>query len=455
MSQKRLVGTPWDAALTQPFVGSALPRMPGVPLGVYTQLKSPFIFDPYWAHRLEIVNSQVFLITGNKNAGKSTLMKTIALRLGGRRGRDLGDGRTQQMRLRINDRKIEDRDPEFLQVVEHLEGEVLQLNRHASINVFDPKMEMGQLDVVEAAVNICEMVSGISPLPRFQNLALRVGVWKMLKEREREASPEALEAKLLGLGMDDVVDYYHETNPDATRINITDALFQEDAMICAMNMGELLHGSFGGIFGGHRSLRDALSSHVLLLDWTGVPEKARTLLAAMLWKWQEIAQRRGDHELIPDLFFSDEEHQALRNLMYVRFMSASLKEARALRTAFFMSTQHETDLTMAGDPGTEIRRLSESIGLSIGGRFIAQQPEKQEILDLYRDLGFSEPDAKSLPALRKGYFFFHAPNYPPVPFRLDLTATEKELVKTDSAVRSMTTGLNDDPINQGAVLLGS
>jgi hypothetical protein len=301
-------------------------------------------------------------------------------------------------------------------------------------------MKMNELDVIEAAINICEMVSGVSPLPRFQSLALRIGIWKMFKDQRDKASPGMLEAKLLGLTQQDIEGYYKDSNDAVSDINLPWEHIQYDASLTANFVGEVVHGGYGSIFGGESSLRDVLSHPVVLLDWTGVSERARTLLSSMLWKWQETAQRNADHDLIPDLYFSDEEHQALGNLMYTRYMSASLKEARARRTAYFMSTQHETDLTMAGEPGTEIRELSESIGLGIGGRFITQQPNKEKVLDLHRELGFSELDTKALTGLRQGHFFFMAQGYPPVPFRLDLTPIEKELVDTESAVRSMTTG---------------
>jgi hypothetical protein len=437
MRIKSVAATPTEAALAQPFVGSALPRMPGLPLGINTRLKSPMIFDPWWAHRLGIVNSPVYLVTGNKGFGKSTFQKVVALRYGARRGSTAAD-QQGQMRIRINDRKLEGSEPEYAKLVRYLGGRVVSLNREASINIFDPKMKMSQNDIVETAVNTCEMVSGVSPLPRFQSLALQVAIWKMLANHKDNTRPEILEAMLLGLRTSDIVDYYQATNEHVSLTNVPPALFEEDAAISAANIGEVIHGAFGGIFGGNNSLREMLSEHVVLLDWTGVPEKARTLLSAMLWKWHGIAQRQGDQELIPDMMFTDEEHQALRNLMYVRFMSASLKEARALRTAYFISSQHETDLTMAGDPESEIRNLSESIGLSIGGRFIFQQPENKRVLDIYRGLGFSELDVLSLPQLRRGSYFFHAPSHPPIPVHLVLTPIEAELSGTESAIKSMT-----------------
>lgn len=436
MRIKSLAATPTEAALAQPFIGSALPQMPGLPLGINTRLKSPMIFDPWWAHRLGIVNSPVYMVTGNKGSGKSTFQKAVALRFGARRGRDI-DGDTQ-MRLRFYDRKLEDTQSEYAPLVEHLGGTIVSLNRQASINIFDPRMNMSQLDIVETAVNTCEMVSETSPLPRFQNLALQVGVWKMLRENQGEASPEVLEAKLLGLTIDDVRLYYQATNNYVSTSNVPERQFLDDAAISAVNIGEVVHGAFGGIFGGNNSLRDILKEHVVLLDWVGVNERARTLLAAMLWKWHSIAQRNGDQELIPDMLFSDEEHNALGNLMYVRFMSASLKEARALRTAYFMSSQHATDLTMAGEPGSEIRNLSQSINLSISGRFIFKQPDEPRILDIYRGMGFSENDVLALPQLPRGGYFFHAPGKPPIPARLVLTPIELELSWTESAVQSMT-----------------
>jgi len=432
---KHLAATPDEAALVQPFIGSALPPMPGLPLGINTRLNSPNMFDPWWAHRLGIVNSPVYLITGNKSSGKSTLQKVLALRYGARRGAStIHDG---QMRIRFYDRKLESAEPEYSAVVSYLGGKIVNLSRQASINIFDPLMNMSETDIVETATNTCEMISNISPLPRFQNLAIQAGVWKMLREGG-DVNPEVLESKLYGLTTADVKDYYTEVNPGVVDLNLPRDQFEEDASIVAACFGSLVRGSYGGIFGGKNSLRDVLSENVLLLDWMGVPDRARTLLSAMLWKWDEISQRNGDHEIIPDMIFSDEESTALNNIMYARFMSASLKEARAKRTAYFMSTQHETDLTMAGDPGSEIRKLCESIGLGISGRFIFEQPHDKQVLEIYRQMNFSSYDVGALPGLKRGSFFFHAQGQAPIPVHLVLTPIEERLSQTEGAVISMT-----------------
>jgi type IV secretory pathway VirB4 component len=413
--------------------------MPAPPLGVKKD-RSVFWFDPFWAHEqdVDLVNAPVYLVTGNRGRGKSTLQKVIIMRIGARRGRLLEGGEHAPMRIRINDRKLEKQEPEYAAVVRHLGGRIERLNRQAGINIFDPEMGMEEDDIVATTINIVEMVSGVSPLPRHQKLALRVGVWKMLRDRKDEISPAVLEAKLMALTVQDLDGFFSAKNDHYEGNRIPAHLFEEDSTETASHIGEVLGGVYGGMFGGKTSLRDVLSDYVVLLDWTGVSDEARTLLSSMLWKWQEIAQRNGDEDLIPDMLFTDEEHQALRNLMYVRFMSASLKEARALRTAYFISSQHETDLTMAGDPESEIRNLSESIGLSIGGRFIFQQPENKRVLDIYRGLGFSELDVLSLPQLRRGSYFFHAPSHPPIPVHLVLTPIEAELSGTESAIKSMT-----------------
>ena len=441
MAIKRRRGLPFDAALGQPWVGTALPRMPGLPFGTNAHTKDCFNWDPWWAHELEVVHSAVYLFTGEKGYGKSAAEKAIALRYGARRGRDIGDGKIRQMRMLFNDRKLEGKEPEFIKVVNYLNGTVVPLSNFASINVFDKEMNMDEKDMVETAVNIVEMVSDHTPLPRFQNLAVEAGVWKMLRDRPSETGPELLEAKLYSLTLSDVDAYLESKNEHFAGHHIRKDLFEEDASEAATRFGEVLKGTYGGIFGSQTSLREVLTDDVVLLDWTGVSEKARTLLSALLWKWRSIAQRRGDQDMIPDMIFSDEEHQALHNLMYARFMSASLKEVRSQPTAYFMSTQHETtDLAMAGDVGTELRTLSESIGNSIGARFIGRQPNKKATLDFYREMGFSELNVQALPYLPKGHFFFYAPGFAPVPFKLELTPTELMLSDTTSAVRSMTRG---------------
>jgi hypothetical protein len=445
MALKRLSDTPQSAALGQPFVSPALPRMPAPPLGVMSN-RSPLYLDFFWAHEhdIDVVKAPVYLNTGDLGRGKSTLNKAVMLRMGGRMGRPLGDGEYAPMRIRVHDRKRETGEPEYGLVVKHLHGRIVKLKKHGGINLFDPAMGMSEDDIISTATNIVEMISGISPLPRHQRLAIKVGVWKMLREKHDEVRPEVLEAKMMALTTNDVHEYFVKKNPYYEGNHIPESLFYEDSTTAASHLGEVHGGVYGGMFAGDGSIRDILSDYVVLLDWTGVSEEAKTLLSAMIWNWEDIALENGDEDILPDLEFKDEEHEALKNLVYARYMSSRLKKKRADRGMIMITTQYDTDLTMAGEPGSEIRKLCEGISNTIGGRFIARQPDKKFILDYYRELGFSELDVRAIPKLRRGNFFFHAQNFAPLPFRLDLTPIEKELVKTQAANRSMTTDILED-----------
>lgn len=464
-------GTPESAALMQPYVAPAPVCNSGILLGINMLTRKLEYFDP-WALKMQgTITSTMFLVLGDKGYGKSSLMKSLILRLSGMQAASV-NSQPELMRVRVNDRKPEDGEPEYKPVSDYLESLVVPLNRQAGINPFDPAMNMTAFDIVETAVNLCEEISG-QALGGFEAFAIQVGVHKMLTQVPEQASPGLLEYLMRGLDGRDIAAYFTASStgieaeyakamsergetisPDANVIkrphNIPEAEFKRAAGLISSYLGRLLRGDYGGIFGGDISLRDSLSQPMVTFDWSGVNDRSRTLLQSLLWKWQTVALNRNDLSLIPHINVGDEEHEAMTNLMYVRFQAAYVKKARAFHTADFRATQYQRDIGLAGHEGSEIRSLAQGILLGMGARIIFRQPKDDEVLNDLAQLGISDQDLELLPRLPVGCC---AIKYPDLPIRWVqhiLTPTELELVKSNAAARRMTQRISvqADPVVQ-------
>jgi energy-coupling factor transporter ATP-binding protein EcfA2 len=465
MRWRAFSGTPRSAVKMQPFVGPGDLCDTGVWLGIDMFTRKPVLFDP-WRLKLQgKIHSTVFLVLGEKGSGKTTLMQSVAARLMARQAGINGNGEPISMRTRIHDRKREGGDPEYKSLTEHMMSEVVSLNRAASINIFDPSMKMGEWDILETAVNVCEFANNDVPLQDFQPLALQVAVHRMLREFPELMSPEVLRLLLWNLNKKDVDDYYQRQNRqvadmfremiadapadsrldlerqlefmDVSSTNVPESKFRDDAALVASYLNRLLAGDFGRIIGGNNSLRSLLSTNMGTWDWTGVNDKARTVVESMLWKWQEVALNNNDLELIPHINIGDEEHEAFYNLMYLRFRSAAIKKARQIHTADFRATQYLPDLTNAGDEGSEKRTLASGIVRGTGLLFIGKQPNDPEVLRSLARYFRSKQDLSYLTQLPVGCFAVASQDRPPIFYRHVLTDTEYGLFQSDAAAKSM------------------
>jgi hypothetical protein len=464
--------TPEDAAQLHPWVGSALPTRSGMPLG--KDLKAPgrfFYFDPPRLKDEGKIDSMIFALFGIRGFGKSAALKILCMRLLGMQAGYFG-GRALPMTARIHDRKPEDGRPEFEALTKHLMATVIELNRHAAFNLFDPAMNMDELDLVETAINVCEMVAN-HQLTGLQPLALQVGVHLMLQDAAANASPEVLELITRGLTVEDVNRYYATSNSQVFNTRnlayrdkpellrqlgiylekppvIPKAAFEEDAIMASSYLGRILRGDYGRIFGGRQSLRDALSQPLAVFDWSGVNDRARMLLEAMLWKWQEVALTSNDLTIIPRINIGDEEHEMVGNRFHMRSRSAFLKKARAYPTMDFMSTQFEQDFLMAGNADSELRELARSIVRSISGRFYFRQPPDDEVLHAISRYGVSDEDVQFLTTLPKGACGLKLADHEMIFFQIEPTAAELAIIPTDAATTRM---LDRTPVDKDPAFL--
>lgn len=217
-------GTVESAALGQPFVAPRHLQTSGVLLGADRRTRKLVVFDPQAMKHQRIIHSMVFWILGQKDYGKSTLLKSLAIRLSMLQVGIDDIGNAIEPVVRMHSRKPEDGESENQRVVEFMQSQTIHMAEEASINVLDPAMNLSEVDIIETVVDICEQVAE-EKLSSFQPLAIQVAVSKMLTLGE-QASLELLQHCANGLTVEDI-DIYFSDRASKTRDMFSSSLVED------------------------------------------------------------------------------------------------------------------------------------------------------------------------------------------------------------------------------------
>lgn len=459
-----LQGTPYSAALLQPWIAPAHPVHGGIPVGLDLRTRKVVMFDPWELKLRSIISGMIFLSLGERDTGKSTQLKTLMIRSMGLQATiDKLTGNPEPMRARLHGRKREGNEDEMAPTNNFLRGTLLRLKDVSSLNLFDPSMGLAEWDMLEIAINIAEYSLG-RELTGFQPLALQVGVHNMLKLSPEKICLETLERIVRTSSIEDIDAYFKDvdTKTDAmlksavvenqpgvlTETKFTErkphrvpaADYERDASSGAAALNRVIagRGDYGNTFGGTGSLRNYLQDPMLTLDWNGMGLRPRGLLEAMLQKWQAMAADRNDTSLIPHLNGSDEASEAMTSVAYSRFRVKNIIASRAYHTADYELAQNELQITEAGEEGTELRKNGRQISLGVGARWVFRQPENDAVLHgLHQTTGMSDQDLNYTTRMPNHCTALCIPNRPAVFMQWFITPTEVNLVGTNSAVESM------------------
>ena len=458
---KAFKGTPRNAVQMQPYIAPAHPGSgKGMPWGRDMRTGEKFCVDVHELRANGTLNGLIMRIDGQRGAGKSAMMKSLALRmLGTQAGLDPVTRLPLPLHARIVDQKPEDGAPEYGELTEALRTKVIKPVEEGKINPLDATMG-DEVSLLELAINLSETVLG-RPLQRHEPLAHQIAVSKMFHDYHGESSPDVLEGLLRTLDEDDKDHYYRAHDEQLMRKlkergnldpelivrldavlhrphNIPMDVLRADAAQMATSMGRLLRGDFGGIFGGGISMREMLSQQIATIDRTGMNQKAKVIFDALMWRWQTWALDHNDQTLIPHLNIGDEEADSYQSLMYLRFYDEFQRKARAFHTWDMRAVQVSSQLARAGSEGSEIRELAKSIDRGVAIRVIGKQLENdEEILHDITRLGVSDLDAWMCTQLDTGCFGLKLGDLPMMFFQYLLTEPEKEIVKSNKAAQRM------------------
>lgn len=441
--QRRFRGTLETGLRFAPWMSVAPPLLTGA--GVHTFV-GPHGDHWYWdGWELKVadkVNSTLFLILGEKGAGKTMLAHTLCLQGFARQCETL-NGYPERARILINDRRrLPDGTGEYYRITNLLEGTHVVPSEPRSINPFHGLTEK---EMLEIGFVMCEMDLGRELLP-FEALALQVAVRKMATQiDENDVGPEALAYLIRNLGSSDLTEYFREVEDaeligrmknsvEATNSTVSSA----DVILagCELNalFNRLLNGDRGRCFGQGPGLQDKLRQHFVRVDWSDTPQKTQAIIEEIFWRWRKAAQDRGDRELIPHYIFSDEAYKPTKRLEHLRVELERTQISRTLRTVEIKVMQYLSDQNKVGSEGSEHRALAESIELGIGGFFIGKmQTRRKRVQEALYEIGLESREIEQLPSLAKGMFGFKAPGHPVSWFYNQRTSTESELLQTDTA----------------------
>ncbi|MHB8466452.1 MAG: ATP-binding protein [Acidimicrobiales bacterium] len=338
-------------------------------------LGGAFAYDPWELYRAGRITSPNALVIGQIGRGKSALVKTFLWR-------------------------------------------ELVFGRHAW--VVDPKGEYGGLAAAAGVVPIRVAPGGgvrLNPLDgdddqRRQAELLAslasASLGRPLLPGERTAAELALDAAraaAFGAGrvptIPAVVDALLSPQPAAAAVVHTDtATLAADGRQVALELRRLVEGDLRGMFDGATTPGLDLGAPLVVLDLSAVyASTALGLLMTCATAWLQAAFASGDE--VRRIVVVDEAWAVLSDLAIARWLRASAKLSRAHGVATWVVVHRLSDLTSAGDQGSEQVRLARGLLADVETRIVYGQPpsEVEGAQDL---LGLSDTEAELLPRLPRG-----------------------------------------------------
>jgi hypothetical protein len=168
----------------------------------------------------------------------------------------------------------------------------------------------------------------------------------------------------------------------------------------ALELRRLAEGDLRGMFDGETTAGIDLAAPLVVLDLSAVyASSALGLLMTCATAWLQAAFGSGDR--LQRIVVVDEAWAVLSDLAIARWLRASAKLSRAYGVATMVVVHRLSDLTAAGDRGSEQVRLARGLLSDVETRVIYGQPpsEVQTARDL---LGLSDVEADLLPRLPRG-----------------------------------------------------
>ncbi len=186
----------------------------------------------------------------------------------------------------------------------------------------------------------------------------------------------------------------------AASLHTTVGRLAEDGRDVALELRRLADGDLRGMFDGETTEGIDLTAPVVVLDLSAVySSSALGILMTCATAWLQAALRAGDgvHRIV----VVDEAWAVLSDVAIARWLRASAKLSRAFGVATMVVVHRLSDLTAAGDQGSEQVRLARGLLADVETRVVYGQPpsEVEAAQDL---LGLSDTEAGLLPRLPRG-----------------------------------------------------
>jgi hypothetical protein len=460
-------------AMGHPFAGPTGPHDPetgapigGVPIMIDIRTREVIVFDPWLLKQFHIIHSAFGIVLGPKGHGKSSLLKILANRL------SLLTAGYDTIRMSINDYKPEESSSEYALFTKHMRSKVFEI-ASMRVNPFESRLfvspddEVHDLAILRIAEILFEFVNNV-PATGANAEALRIGVAKMLTRNQLLWSPELLFDSLRTLDDSDITSYetgmktrlqsqmktrleHINIESETVRGNLSEQMqmlnmsgsnlryeeIKQAGIYMSQQLGNIIHGSYGGMFGADHSLYDMLTQRTVTKDWRGASAAAETLMRILDTEIKLAAIEKNRLDLLPHIELDDEKHKSMGNLVYARSHSHFSEIARGTHTCSLSAT-HRLRSIRRGGMASELYDLGNTIIDNLGFAFIGKHeindPGLGEICERY-DL--SETDKGLIPMLPDYTFGVKLGNQRIRYGRVFALPSEMKFLGTDSATGRM------------------
>lgn len=218
---------------------------------------------------------------------------------------------------------------------------------------------------------------------------------------------------------------------EAERVHTDVPTLASDGREIALELRRLVEGDLRGMFDGPTSPGLDLGSPLVVLDLSAVYlSPALGLLMTCATAWLQAAFGSGDG--VRRIVVVDEAWAVLSDLAIARWLRASAKLSRAFGVATWVVVHRLSDLTSAGDAGSEQVRLARGLLADVETRIVYGQPPSE--VDAARELlGLSDTEAELLPRLPRGVALWKVGNRTSL-VEHRLGRAERVIVDTDAAM---------------------
>ena len=345
-------------------------------------LGGAFAYDPWELYQAGRVTSPNALVIGQIGRGKSALVKTYLWR-------ELVFGRQAW---------VVDPKGEYGPLAAACGVTPIRLAPGGGVrlNPLDPPASGalgatdGQRRQAELLVSLAAASLGRPLLPRERTAAeLALGA---VSAADRSGRPPTLPAVIQALLVPDWT--------SASSIHSDEAALAADGREVALELRRLVDGDLRGMFDGETTAGLDLGAPVVVLDLSAVyASSALGVLMTCATAWLQAAFSSGDG--VRRIVVVDEAWAVLSDLAIARWLRASAKLSRAHGVATWVVVHRLSDLTAAGDAGSEQVRLARGLLADVETRIVYGQPpsEVESAQDL---LGLSDTEAELLPRLPRG-----------------------------------------------------
>lgn len=421
LRKKGLATTAQTAAAAYPYVAGPSLGHEGAMIGHDLHGGGPFCFDPWECYRKGIISGMSMLLFGQVGTGKSSLAKSLAVR------------------LVLLGRKLSvasDKKGEWTKVVRDLRGNVIQIG---------PGLD----------TRLNPLDEGVRPSLTAQGLPMTDDQWKVMVRARRMSimttlvkiltgeAPSSAEHMALSDGLDMAVDYAAAEGrtpviPDMIRAleelrekNASDRLRADAANTMSMTLHRMTSGDLAGMFDGPSTVQFDIHAPATSIDTSaskGANAIATRVITACAGSWMESMVTNTDAGQRVVVY--EEGWDNISSEPDLSRMVEQWKLARSYGLFNILVMHKVSDLDMAGDKDGKLVTMARSLLADADVKVIYRQ-DSAALKVTAEKMDLSEREKRLLKSLRKGTGLWRVGE---ATFEVanDLTRAEQPLFDTDA-----------------------